>query len=176
MARPSFKRHRFPPEIIQHAAWLYFRFTLSFRDVEELLAQRGIGVSYETVRYWAMSRRNSRADATGNSRATRPVGSIELTFQRNLIRTVQKALLAMAAWAAVRSSVDSWRGATMDAPEAWSNNGQPRQSPEKRADICRPTSRMRIAAMFASFRADKSPVANWRQITPRDGPKRLSRC
>jgi transposase-like protein len=50
MARPSFKRHRFPPEIIQHAAWLYFRFTLSFRDVEELLAQRGIGVSYETVR------------------------------------------------------------------------------------------------------------------------------
>jgi len=57
MARPSFKRHRFPPEIIQHAAWLYFRFTLSFRDVEELLAQRGIGVSYETVRYWARSSR-----------------------------------------------------------------------------------------------------------------------
>ena len=134
------------------------------------------------------------AEATGNSRATRPVvampegrevgaqgrhrpvGSIELTLQRNLIRTVQKALLVMAAWAAVRSSVDSWRGTTMDAPETWSNNGQPRQSPEKRADICRPTSRMRIAAMFASFRADKSPVANWRQITPRDGPKRLSRC
>ena len=55
MARLSFKRHRFPPEIIQHAAWLYFRFTLSFRDVEELLAPRGIGVSYETVRYWTKS-------------------------------------------------------------------------------------------------------------------------
>ena len=50
MARLSFKRHRFPPDVIRHAVWLYFRFTLSFRDVEELLAQRGISVSYETVR------------------------------------------------------------------------------------------------------------------------------
>ncbi|PNE10125.1 MAG: IS6 family transposase, partial [Beijerinckiaceae bacterium] len=41
---------RFPPEIIQHAIWLYIRFTLSFRDVEDLLAERGIMVSYETVR------------------------------------------------------------------------------------------------------------------------------
>ncbi len=46
----SFKRHRFPPVIIQHAVWLYARFTLSFRDVEELLAERGIDVSNETVR------------------------------------------------------------------------------------------------------------------------------
>ena len=44
-----FKRHRFPPAVITHAVWLYFRFTLSFRDVEELLAQRGIAVSYETI-------------------------------------------------------------------------------------------------------------------------------
>ncbi len=48
----SFKRHRFPPEIIQHAVWLYARFTLSFRDVEDLLAERGIDVSNETVRRW----------------------------------------------------------------------------------------------------------------------------
>jgi len=48
----SFKRHRFPPEIIQHAVWLYARFTLSFRDVEELLAERGIDLSNETVRRW----------------------------------------------------------------------------------------------------------------------------
>ena len=48
----SFKRHRFPPDIIRHAVWLYFRFTLSFRNVEEMLAQRGIEVSYETVRCW----------------------------------------------------------------------------------------------------------------------------
>ena len=46
----SYQRHRFPAEVIQHAVWLYFRFPLSFRDVEDLLAQRGIDVSYETVR------------------------------------------------------------------------------------------------------------------------------
>lgn len=52
MVEISFKRHRFPPEIIQHAVWLYARFTLSFRDVEDLLAERGIEVSNETVRRW----------------------------------------------------------------------------------------------------------------------------
>ena len=49
---PSYKRHRFPPMIIGHAVWLYFRFTLSYRDVEELLAERGVIVTYETVRQW----------------------------------------------------------------------------------------------------------------------------
>jgi putative transposase len=51
-ASPSYKRHRFPPELIAHAVWLYFRFALSYRDVEELLAERGVGVSYETIRQW----------------------------------------------------------------------------------------------------------------------------
>src|ERR1700737_1181062 len=54
MARLSYRRHRFPPPIIQHAVWLYLRFTLSYRDVEELLAERGIDVSYETVRRWVL--------------------------------------------------------------------------------------------------------------------------
>jgi transposase-like protein len=48
----SYARHRFPPVIIQHAVWLYFRFTLSYRDVEDILAERGIDVSYETIRRW----------------------------------------------------------------------------------------------------------------------------
>lgn len=48
----SYKRHRFPPSVIRNAVWLYFRFTLSFRDVEDLLAERGTEVSYETVRCW----------------------------------------------------------------------------------------------------------------------------
>jgi putative transposase len=48
----SYAGYRFPPEIIQHAIWLYLRFTLSFRDVEELLAERGIDVSYQTIRRW----------------------------------------------------------------------------------------------------------------------------
>lgn len=48
----SFKRHRFPADVIRHAVWLHFhfRFSLSLRDVEELMAARGIGVSYETIR------------------------------------------------------------------------------------------------------------------------------
>ena len=50
----SFKRHRFPPDVIRQAVWLYFRFTLSFRDVEEMMAERGIGVSYETIRCWTL--------------------------------------------------------------------------------------------------------------------------
>ena len=54
LAAPTslYRRHRFPAEIIAHAGWLYFRFNLSFRDVEELMAERGVQVSYETVRRW----------------------------------------------------------------------------------------------------------------------------
>ena len=54
MQKTSYSRYRFPPVIIQHAVWLYFRFLLSYRDVEDLLAERGIDVSYETVRRWAL--------------------------------------------------------------------------------------------------------------------------
>jgi len=54
MGKLSLKRHRFPPDIICYGVWLYFRLTLSFRDVEEMLAQRGIDVGYETVRCWAI--------------------------------------------------------------------------------------------------------------------------
>src|SRR5499427_3763109 len=50
----SYARHRFPPNIIRHAVWLYLRFTLSYRDVEDLLAERGLDVSYETVRRWVL--------------------------------------------------------------------------------------------------------------------------
>ena len=50
MQSVSYARHRFPPVVIQHAVWLYLRFTLSYRDVEDLLAQRGLDISYETIR------------------------------------------------------------------------------------------------------------------------------
>ena len=50
----SFARHQFPPAIIRHAVRLYVRFTLSYRDVEDLLAERGLDVSYETVRRWVL--------------------------------------------------------------------------------------------------------------------------
>jgi putative transposase len=49
---PSYKGYRFPAEIISHAVWLYYRFPLSYRDVEELLAERGIVLTYETLRQW----------------------------------------------------------------------------------------------------------------------------
>ena len=55
--RPSYHGYRFPPEIISHAVWLYHRFGVSFRDVEDLLAQRGITVTYETIRRrWCVNR------------------------------------------------------------------------------------------------------------------------
>ena len=50
----SYARHQYPPTVIQHSVWLYLRFTLSYRDVEELLAERGLDVSYETVRRWVL--------------------------------------------------------------------------------------------------------------------------
>jgi putative transposase len=50
----SYRRHRFPPALIQHAIWLYLRFTLSYRDVEDLLAERGLDVSHESVRRWVL--------------------------------------------------------------------------------------------------------------------------
>ena len=54
MTTISFTRHQFPPDIIRHAVWLYLRFTLSFRDVEDLLTERGLDLSYETVRRWVL--------------------------------------------------------------------------------------------------------------------------
>ena len=68
----SFKRHRFPPTIIRHSIWLYARFTLSLRDVEELLAERGLDVSYETVRRWF---RKFGSDIAANLRRQRPTPS-----------------------------------------------------------------------------------------------------
>ncbi len=52
---PNYHGYRFPPEIISHAVWLYHRFCLSFRDAEDLLAQRGILVTYETIRHWCQT-------------------------------------------------------------------------------------------------------------------------
>src|ERR1035437_2494285 len=54
MDKLSYRRHRFPGIVIQQAVWLYFRFALRYRDVEDMLAERGIDVSYETVRRWAL--------------------------------------------------------------------------------------------------------------------------
>ena len=49
-----YKRHRFSPEVIQHTVWLYHRFNLSARDIEDLMAERGIAISYESIRSWCI--------------------------------------------------------------------------------------------------------------------------
>ena len=54
MQKTPYRRHRFHPDIIRQAVWLYFRFTMSYRDVEDLLADRGVDVSYEMVRLWVL--------------------------------------------------------------------------------------------------------------------------
>ncbi len=68
----SFKRHRFSPAIIQHSVWLYARFTLSFRDVEEVLAERGYDVSNETIRRWVLK---TGRQMSGNLRSGGPRAS-----------------------------------------------------------------------------------------------------
>lgn len=65
----SYDRHRFHPDIIKRAIWLYFRFTMSYRDVEELLAERGIDVSYETIRRWVNKLGKEYAKRIKNRRA-----------------------------------------------------------------------------------------------------------
>jgi putative transposase len=56
-----YHRHRFPAKIISHCVWLYFRFSLSFRDVEEMMSIRGVSLTYETVREWCLKFKQSLA-------------------------------------------------------------------------------------------------------------------
>ncbi len=77
MKKISYTRHRFPSEVIHRAIWLYFRFPLSFRDVEEMLAERGIEVSFETVRRWVL-KFGPAITANVRSRRVQPSGSWHL--------------------------------------------------------------------------------------------------
>jgi putative transposase len=77
MNKNSYARHRYPPAIIHRAVWLYFRFPLSFRDVEEMLAEHGVDVSYETIRRWILKFGPAIA-ANVRSRSVRPSGTWQL--------------------------------------------------------------------------------------------------
>jgi putative transposase len=70
-SKPLYHRRRFPPEIISRCVWLYFRFSLSYRDVEEIMAERGVIVSYEAVRDWSQKFGGIYAERL-RSRAARP--------------------------------------------------------------------------------------------------------
>jgi putative transposase len=93
----SYARHQFPPTIIQHAVWLYLRFTLSYRDVEDVLAERGLEVSYETVRRWVLKFGPAIARRLRQGRA-RPTGHWHLDEMAVRIGGVQMYL-----WRAVDS-------------------------------------------------------------------------
>ncbi len=67
-ATSLYRRHRFPAGIISHTVWLYFRFALSFRDVEEIMAVRGLTLTYETVRYWCLKFGQTFANGLRRSR------------------------------------------------------------------------------------------------------------
>jgi len=80
---PSYHGYRFPPEIISHAVWLYYRFGLSFRDTEDLLAQRNVTVTYEMIRRWC----RSAAVCTSPAATTGPDGRyFDLAHHAGLIR------------------------------------------------------------------------------------------
>ncbi len=79
MRQLSVKRHRFPANIIRHSVWLYARFTLRYRDVEKMLAERSLDVSYETVRRWFLKFGSTIA---ANLRRTRPSPAIICTSMK----------------------------------------------------------------------------------------------
>jgi transposase-like protein len=71
----SYARHRFPPVVIRHAVWLYLRFTLSYRDVEDLLAERGLEVTNETIRRWVLKFGLECAPGAGQFQAAELTGA-----------------------------------------------------------------------------------------------------
>src|ERR1700738_2192101 len=102
MARLSYRRHRFPPPIIQHAIWLYLRFTLSYREVEELLAERGVDVSYETVRRWVLK---FGPVVARRLRERRPRPSFRWHLDEMVVRIARKRMYL---WRAVDHEARSW--------------------------------------------------------------------
>ena len=102
---PLYRRHRFPAEIIAHAVWLYFRFPLSLRMVEDMLAARGIIVSHQTIRLWA--EKFGRTFANQIRQRSRAAGSaINGISMRSLFRSGARSIGYGAPW--IRT-VLSWR-------------------------------------------------------------------
>jgi hypothetical protein len=111
----SYARHQFPAEIIRHSTWLYQRFTLSYRDVEELLAERGIEISYESIRRWDLKFGPLFAR---NLRRLRPSpaagGSWTKWWSRS--RAIQRHLVSRRTLRTLRAdAAQAWRQATAAA-------------------------------------------------------------
>ena len=102
----SFKRHRFPPEIIRRAVWLYARFALSYRDVEDLLAERGLDISYESVRRWFLK---FGAPIARNLRHTRPIPNGYWHLDAQAALKLMRKLLKKQGWPPTRITTDKLR-------------------------------------------------------------------
>ena len=100
-----YKKHRFPGEIISHGVWLSSRFTLSYRDVEELLFERGITVSHEAIRKWCrkfgqdyanrLRRRRPQPGASASAAYARSMGAMALTRSNNVSTVTCMAIRAL---------------------------------------------------------------------------------
>src|SRR5881628_109859 len=117
-ASPSYAGHRFPAEVISHAVWLYFRFPLSLRMVEEMLAARGIDVSHETVRLEHLPGQSVPAILASLQAAMRPgalaLHSIHLEDHRDFRRDPFAFLAADTDW---RPSASDSRGNRLRASD-----------------------------------------------------------
>ena len=103
-----YHRHRFPAEIISHCVWLYFRFPLSFRDVEEMLAMRGVSLSYETVREWCLKFGQTYAN---DLRRKSPVPEQERqTGCKEVLSKTIKEIAVCTACACYRQAEELWCG------------------------------------------------------------------
>ncbi len=111
---PRYARHRFPAEVISHAIWLYFRFPLSLRMVEEMLAARGIQVSHETVRQWALKFGQSFANQI---RRRLPAAGDKWHLDEVVITIAGRSTGSGAPWTSTGSCSTSWsKGAAMPKP------------------------------------------------------------
>ncbi len=112
--KPAYHGYRFRSEIISHAVWLYYRFSLSFRDVEDLLAKRGIVVSYETIRQWCgkfgpgyvakLKRRHGRLVSTAIETRAKMLKNAKRPQKRSLMQGTKPWM-----WSSRKSGLQSHR-------------------------------------------------------------------
>jgi transposase-like protein len=105
MDKLSYRRHRFPSIVIQQAIWLYSRFALSYRDVENMLAERGIDVPYETVRRWALK---FGAIIARKLRRGRPRPDVQWYLDEVFTPSTADSCISGVLWTAKARSWTSW--------------------------------------------------------------------
>ena len=115
MKKISYSGYRFPPEIIHQAIWLYLRFTLSLRDVEGLLAERGVPVSYETVRRW-VKRKMQRFKSAGS--AQKFLSTHAAVYKPSTTRSTSNAISRQP------------KRTARSAPRRWTRGGPQSQRPD----------------------------------------------